>query len=381
MRVCGIDHMASEPHLFQKRRLGLVTTASAVDAKLRSSIDVLSSQYDLRALFAPEHGIFSDGEAGASIETCIDGNTNLPVYSLYQHEAQSLTPAMVEGLDALVFDIQDLGLRFYTYIATLKNLLLDASALGLPVIVLDRPNPLGGLVVEGNILREDSFSFVGPAALPIRYALSIGELALYLNTVEDIGCDLTVVSLQGWRRSMYFSDLCRPWVMTSPAIAHFSTALLYAGMCLFEGTNLSEGRGTSAPFSLIGSPFLEPFSLTRMANDLGLAGVGFTPAHFTPTSSKYAGVLCKGICAHVLDKHLFRPVGTALHLINLIAKLYPQEFSFLPAGKEGSMMSFERLAGKGCIPQVLHDLPHLLHTWEDESRHFAEQKQRFHLYQ
>ncbi|HKL57685.1 MAG TPA: DUF1343 domain-containing protein [Sphaerochaeta sp.] len=381
MRLCGLENIASQPHLFQKRRLGLVTTASAVDSSLYSSVEVLSSLYDLKALFAPEHGLFSDIADGEPVATCTDANSGLPVYSLYQHEGQSLSSDMVEGIDALVFDIQDLGLRFYTYIATLKNLLIDASSLGLPVIVLDRPNPLGGVVVEGNILGKDSFSFVGPASLPIRYALSIGELALYLNTVEEIGCDLSVVPLTGWRRSMYFSDLGLPWVMTSPAIAHFSTALLYAGMCLFEGTNLSEGRGTSAPFSLIGSPFLEPFSLSRMANGLGLAEVGFTPAHFTPTASKYAHESCKGLYVHVLDKHQFRPVKTALSLINLIAKQYPGEFSFLPAGKEGSMMSIERLAGRNTQAMLLQDLPHLLHAWEDESRLFTEQKQRFHLYQ
>ncbi|MBI9094332.1 MAG: DUF1343 domain-containing protein [Sphaerochaeta sp.] len=381
MVASGLDTIASWTHLFRNRRLGLVTTASAVDYSLHSSVEVLSSLYDVRALFAPEHGLYSDGAAGSSIETCIDDYTSLPVYSLYQQENQSLVPSMVDGLDALVFDIQDLGLRFYTYIATLKNLLIDASNLGLSVIVLDRPNPLGGLVVEGNILPEDSFSFVGPAALPIRYGLTIGELALYLNTVEHIQCDLTVIPLAGWKRSMYFTDLLRPWVMTSPAIAHFSSALLYAGMCLFEGTNLSEGRGTSAPFSLIGSPFLEPFSLTRLANDLDLPGVGFTPAHFTPTASKYAGKSCKGLQIHVLDKHQARPVTTALKLIHLIAKHYPEDFSFLPAGHEGSMMSFERLAGKNTIPLLLSDLPHLIHCWEEESAVFVKQKQRFHLYQ
>jgi len=180
---------------------------------------------------------------------------------------------------------------------------------------------------------------------------------------------------------MYFPDLGLPWVMTSPSIAHFSTALLYAGMCLFEGTNLSEGRGTSNPFSLIGSPYLEPFSLSRKAGELGLAGVGFTPAHFTPTASKYAHQRCKGLQLHVLDKHTFRPVATALSLINLIAKQYPSDFSFLPASKEGSMMSFERLAGKLTIPMLLDDLPHLIHAWEEESALFSEQKQIFHLYQ
>ena len=380
MLANGLENIDTYSHLWKGRRLGLVTTASAVDASLRSSVEALSSLYDVRALYAPEHGLYSDGGAGSSVETFIDGHTGLPVYSLYQHEGQHLTGSMVGDIDLLVFDIQDLGLRFYTYIATMKNLLSDTASLGLPFMILDRPNPLGGLVVEGNVLNEDSFSFVGPSALPIRYGLTIGELAIYLNTVECIGCDLTVIRLEGWKRFSYFDDLARPWVMTSPAIAHFQTALLYAGMCLFEGTNLSEGRGTSAPFSLIGSPFIEPFSLTAMARALDLPGVGFTPSHFTPSAAKYAHQPCKGLCLHVLDKHSFRPVKTALYLINLIAKHYPGEFSFLPASKEGSMMSFERLAGKTTIPMLLEDLPHLLHTWEDESATFAKQKQRFHLY-
>lgn len=381
MRANGLENIASYPHLFKKKRLGLVTTASAVDASLRSSVEVISSLYDLRVLFAPEHGLFSDGAAGSFVDSFIEPHTGLQVQSLYQQESQRLTPAMVEGLDALVFDIQDLGLRFYTYIATLKNLLVDTASLGIPLIVLDRPNPLGGLIVEGNILDKDSFSFVGPAALPIRYGLTIGELALYLNTVEDIGCELSVIRLDGWKRNSCFDDLPRPWVMTSPAITSFSTALLYAGICLFEGTNLSEGRGTGAPFSLIGSPFLEPFSLAKMANSLALPGVGFTPAHFTPTASKYAGESCKGLCIHLLDKRLARPVEIALSLINLIAKQYPGAFSFLPAEKDRSMMSFERLAGKETIDALIGDLAHLINSWREESALFAKQKERFHLYQ
>ena len=381
MRANGLENIASYPHLFKNKRLGLVTAASAVDSSLRSSIEVISSLYDLRALYAPEHGIFSDGGAGSSIETFIDSNTGLPVYSLYKSEGQSLKAEMVGEIDTLIFDIQDLGLRFYTYIATLKNLLVDAASLGIPLIVLDRPNPLGGLVVEGNVLHQDSFSFVGPAALPIRYGLTIGELARYLNTVEQIGCDLAVIRLDAWKRSSYFDELGRPWVMTSPAIPTVFTALLYSGMCLFEGTNISEGRGSSAPFSQIGSPFLEPFSLARLANSLQLPGVGFTPAHFTPSSSKYAGENCMGICAHVLDKRLVRPVETALSLINLIAKQYPDEFSFLPATRQDSTMSFERLAGKNTMAMVLEDLPHLLHSWRVESDRFSKEKERFHLYQ
>ncbi|MDY0288115.1 MAG: DUF1343 domain-containing protein [Sphaerochaeta sp.] len=381
MRANGLENIASYPHLFKGRRLGLVTTASAVDLSLLSSVELLCSLYDVRALFAPEHGLFSDGDAGSVVESCTDPFSGLPVYSLYQGGGQGLDKQMLDGLDALVFDIQDLGLRFYTYIATLKNLLIGCAASNLPLLVLDRPNPLGGLVVEGNILEEDSFSFVGPAALPIRYGLTIGELAIYLNTTESIGCDLSVIRLGGWRRSSYFDELSRPWVMTSPAIASFPTALLYAGMCLFEGTNLSEGRGTCCPFSLIGSPFLEPVSLARMANSLDLPGVGFTPAHFTPSASKYAGQRCRGIAIHILDKHLIRPVETALTLINHMAKEYPGEFSFLPGGEDGSMMSFERLAGKDTIPMLMDDLPHLIRRWHGQSALFAKQKERFHLYQ
>ncbi len=381
MQTNGLENIASYAHLFQNKRLALVTAASAVDSSLRSSIEVISSLYDLRALFAAEHGLFSDGKAGSSVDFFIDPYSGLPVYSLYRQGGQSIDATMVEGIDALVFDIQDLGLRFYTYIATLKGLLTDAASLDLPLIVLDRPNPLGGSVVEGGILDRESFSFVGPAALPIRYALTIGELALYLNTVEDIGCDLSVIKLGSWRRGSYFDDLGRPWVMTSPAITSFSTALLYAGTCLFEGTNISEGRGTAAPFTQIGSPYLEPFSLAKMANALDLPGVGFTPAHFKPSAGKYVGESCKGICIHLLDKHLARPVEISLTLINLIAKQYPGAFSFLPAEKDESLMSFERLAGKDTISLLVGDLAHLINSWREDSALFAKEKERFHLYQ
>ncbi|MDT4762141.1 DUF1343 domain-containing protein [Sphaerochaeta sp. PS] len=380
MITCGLDRISTYPHLFDNKRLGLVTTPSAVDAHLCSSIDLFASRYNLRSLFAPEHGLYSDQGAGSSVQSWFDKERSLEVHSLYTAESKGLQISMVEGLDALVFDIQDLGLRFYTYIATLKNLLKDCATFGLPLIVLDRPNPLGGEVVEGNLLGGDSFSFVGPAAIPIRYGLTIGELALYLNATEALGCDLTVVPLLSWKRTQYFDDIQRPWIMTSPAIGHFSTALLYAGMCLFEGTNLSEGRGTSAPFELIGSPFIDPFSLAREANALALDGVAFTPAHFTPSASKYANQMCKGLYLHLLDKNRFRPVETALRLISLIAEEYPTEFVFLPTHHERSLSGFERLAGKGSIPLLLNDVEKLVQRWRSQSEAFAKKKKPYHLY-
>ena len=369
---CGLDRLDEYQSLFKQKRLGLVTSPSAVDASLVSSLEILASHHQIVALYGAEHGLRGELESGQSLESTLDATTGLPVYSLYRKESQHLTYEMVQDIDALVFDIQDLGLRFYTFVATLKNLLEDCASFSKQLIVLDRPNPLGGSIVEGNLLKSDSFSFVGPASLPIRYGLTIGELALYFNEVEEIGCKLEVVPLFHWSRNAYFDQTKRAFLMTSPAIGHFSTVLAYAGMCLLEGTNISEGRGTSAPFELFGAPFFEYQTLCRQANALGLEGVAFTPTYFSPTVGKYANQVCSGLFLHVLDRERYRPVETALRLINLMAKTYPEQFAFLPF--------FDQLAGVGSKELLLEDVDQLVFSWKQESKTFTQETRRFHLY-
>lgn len=369
---CGLDRLKEYDALFRHKRLGLVTTPSSVDASLVSALEVLCSCYQVVSLFGAEHGVRGAHEAGHHMESTFDEATGLPVFSLYRKDSQHLTGEMVQDVDAMVFDIQDLGLRFYTYVATLKNLLEDCACFSKQLIVLDRPNPLGGNIVEGNLLKSDSFSFVGPSSLPIRYGLTIGELALYLNEVENIGCDLEVVPLSHWSRDAYFDQLGRPFLMTSPAIGHFSTVLAYAGMCLLEGTNISEGRGTSAPFELFGAPFIESQTLCRQANGLGLDGVAFTPTYFSPTTGKFANQMCSGLFLHILDRARYRPVECALRVINLMHRTYPEQFAFLPF--------FDHLAGVGTKDLLLGDIDQLVTSWNQESIKFATESRRFHLY-
>lgn len=380
MKACGIERIGQYPRLFAGKRLGLVTTSASVDRGFASSVEILSERCRLTALYSPEHGLRGEIDAGMSVDSYVDKPTGLRVHSLYRGDARHLGKEMIEGIDLMVFDIQDLGLRFYTYIATLKNLMEDCAGIGLPLVVLDRPNPLGGEAVEGNILGLDSLSFVGPHPLPIRYGLTIGELAGLFASQCGINCDLSVVPMSGWRRRNLFDELGRNWMMTSPALGHFSGALLYAGMCLFEGTNLSEGRGTSCPFELIGAPFIDAESLCREARGLGLPGIKFTPAYFTPAASKHAGKLCSGIYSHVTDKREFRPVETAVRLIALIQKLYPGDFRFLPPYEGALRPPFANLAGTGTAEALVSDAVGLLDRWKADSESFSREKKQYHLY-
>jgi uncharacterized protein YbbC (DUF1343 family) len=376
----GLDLIGDYSSLLGHKRLALVTNPSAVNASFVPSYEVIGAQYSLVALFGPEHGLFGEHSAGSCILSEVGQIGTLPVFSLYRKDGQHLTEKMVEGVDAILFDIQDLGLRFYTYIATLKNLIEDCARLHKELIVLDRPNPLGGHTVEGNLLDPEFYSFVGPFSLPIRYGLTIGELALLFNDRLQYGCELTVLPMNGWHRNDMFDALHRPWVMTSPAIGHFESALLYAGMCLFEGTDLSEGRGTSCPFELIGSPYIEAEALCRKANSLGLKGVVFTPVHFNPTEGKYQGKGCKGLYAHVLDTEAFRPVETAIRLISLIAQLYPKDFHFLPPQGNAVKSPLENLTGIAPSALLITDYERILAEWNSQSRSFRQENLMYHLY-
>jgi uncharacterized protein YbbC (DUF1343 family) len=376
----GLDRIGDYSSLLGNKRLALVTNNSAVNTLFVPSLDVIRTQYDLVALFGAEHGIHGESQAGACIDQSQDYLGKIPVYSLYRNDGQHLTEAMVANVDAIVYDIQDLGLRFYTYIATLKNLIEDCARFGKELIVLDRPNPLGGVLVEGNVLKEEFFSFVGPYHLPVRYGLTIGELALLFNDQLQYGCTLTIIAMTGWNRCDLFGSLGRPWVMTSPAIGHFESALLYAGMCFFEGTNLSEGRGTSCPFELVGAPFLNAESLCREANGLHLQGIVFTPAYFTPTTSKYQGELCSGLYAHVIDQKTFRPIESALRLLVLIQRLYPLDFRLLPPSGPHQRSPLENLMGCASLDMLSTNYEKMLGQWTTESSSFAKEKQIYHLY-
>lgn len=317
MVKCGIDRIGEFGALFRGKRLGMVTSVSGVTLDLRPGYVKFHEVYPLVCLFGPEHGMYGKDGAGEDVDDVArDSATGLPVYSLYGgEEGRHIAPERLETLDAVVYDIQDLGTRFYTFISTLLYVMEDCAAAGRELIVLDRPAPLDGVTVEGGLLEPEYRSFVGAYPLCIRYGLTAGELACMVNAEQKLGCRLTVVPCTGWERTRLFSETGNLWMMPSMGIPHFSTALVYPGTCLFEGTNVSEGRGTACPFEMIGAPFVDGAALAGAMNREGLPGVIFTAACFTPYASKHKGEPCEGVLLHVSDAHAFRPVRTGVTLL------------------------------------------------------------------
>lgn len=313
----GLERLLDEElHLVRGSRVGLVASASSIDANLTSSVERLygSDRFRLAALFGPEHGIRGDAQAGDHVATYTDKVTGLPVYSLYG-QTRKPTRDMLQNLDVMVFDLQDGGVRFYTYLSTLVYVLQAAAEAGLPAFVLDRPNPITGTILEGGKLDAAYSSFVGMYPIPIRHGMTAGEMARYLNDTFHIGCDLTVVQMEGWRRNMWFDETGLPFVPPSPNIPTVSTLTVYPGTCLAEGTNLSEGRGTTKPFEYIGAPFLDAETVAEAMNALEIPGVRFRPVYFTPTFSKYENQRCAGVHVYVIERNVFRPVEATLHLL------------------------------------------------------------------
>jgi len=315
--------------LLAGRRLGLIVNPTSVDRLFVHAADrLLAAGLDVRALFGPEHGVRGDVQYMAGVGDAVDRRTGLPVYSLYGDDEASLTPRpeMLAGLDALVFDIQDVGSRYYTYVWTLVLAMRAAARAGLEVIVLDRPNPLGGAAVEGAGIASGYQSFVGLHGVATRHGLTVGELAGLCNAEMGLGCQLSVLRMAGWRRAMYFDDTGLPWVIPSPNMPALTTAMVYPGMCLCEGTQLSEGRGTTLPFELFGAPWLAPDALADRLGELALPGVRFRACSFRPTWNKHSGVLCGGVQLHVHDRAAFQPVRAGMAVLWAARTLAPAEF-------------------------------------------------------
>lgn len=326
--VLGIDRIHDFDTLFDGNNVGLITNQSGVNSQGISSIDVMYNNTNLVALFAPEHGIEGLLDAGERYNSTIDPSTDLPVYSLY---GSNLKPSadMLKGMDVLTFDIQDVGSRFYTYIYTMTNAMEACAKQNVSFVVFDRPNPLGG-AIEGNLLEDDYTSFVGMYPIPIRHGLTVGELAMYINDVYNIGCDLTVIPMENWHRELYYDDTTLTFTAPSPNMKTATTALVYPGTCLIEGTNISEGRGTKYPFELIGAPFVNPYVLADELNSYHLPGVTFIPSAFMPESSKFEDELCYGVRLHVEDKTTFEPVSTGISLLYAFKVLYEKDFEVTP---------------------------------------------------
>lgn len=375
----GIDNIDQHTDKFRGKRIGLITSPTGLTAEMLSTIQIMHERFELVALFSPEHGVRGDLEAGVIVDSYVDSITGIPVHSLYRQDSKRLSDEMLNDVDMVVYDIQDVGVRYYTYIYTMLNTLEDCARAGKEVAVLDRINPLNGVTVEGNVLKPDYRSFIGNYPLCNRYGLTAGEVALMANEQMNWHAKLHVIRCGGWEREMMFSDTGRIWVMPSMGIPRFETALLYPGTCLFEGTNLSEGRGTTAPFELIGAPYIQAEKLANEMNRQQLPGVRFRPAYFKPTFSKHEGVLCHGVQLHVTDVHKLQPLATGITLLHMIQHNY-EEFAYLPPLREGSRPFIDLLCGDKLLHAGEWDIQSLLASFEEESRRFSVMKKGYHLY-
>lgn len=377
----GIDNILKYSDLFAGKRIGLITSISGVDNQLNSSIEIIDKHFNLRALFAPEHGVRGDRDAGQMVEDYVDELTGVTVYSLYRKDSKRLTKDMLDMIDIVVYDIQDIGVRYYTFISTLIFALEDCAKEGKQLIVLDRPNPLGGTSVEGNVLDPTYKSFVGAYPIATRYGLTVGELANMVNEEENIGCNLVVIPCTGWKRDDMFPDTGQIFIMPSLGIPRFDTALLYTGTCLVEGTNISEGRGTSCPFELIGAPFIKAHVLVDRLKSKKLKGVNFTPGYFTPTSSKYQGDFCNGVHIHITDYESYESYKTGLTVIEVIRELYPNEFHFLEPINKNSRPFINLLSGNNFLYDMDWTCEEILEKNQKELEEFKQKKVKYHIYE
>jgi uncharacterized protein YbbC (DUF1343 family) len=326
--VSGLERLIREGPsscgLARGARVGLLGHPASIDANARHAAEWLrhSPDYELTSLFAPEHGLWGCEQDMEPVRDAVDPRTGLRVTSLYGTDRDSLRPDpdSLDGLDAIFVDLQDVGSRYYTFIYTMGFVMETAGRTGISVIVLDRPNPIGGETVEGPVLQDSLRSFVGEHPLPVRHGMTIAELASLFRGRFGLDCDLRVVTMEGWKRAMHFSRTGLPWVPPSPNMPTPRTATVYPGGCLVEGTNLSEGRGTTTPFELVGAPWLDPFSLAERMGSAGLTGVLFRPATFRPMFQKHAGVACHGVQVMVSEVESFRPFRTYLALLREILR-------------------------------------------------------------
>jgi uncharacterized protein YbbC (DUF1343 family) len=351
--------------LIRGKRIGLITNHTAILPDGRHILDVLRSTpgVSITALFSPEHGLAGTEPDGTKVGHDQGAPSGLRVFSLFG-ETTKPTPEMLEGIDVLVFDIQDIGVRYYTYTSTLFLSLEAAAENGIPYLVLDRPNPIGGLRVEGPILESAQKSFVGLLPLPIIHGMTVGELARLANgegwLKDGVKADLRVIPAEGWTRDLWFDQTGLPWIKPSPSMMTIRTAAVYPATCFLEGTNVSEGRGTKIPFESIGAPFIDGAKLAADMNGAGLPGVVFRPAKFTPediamvtSDPKYEGIACEGVFLDVTDRKAFKPVETGVHLLAALKRLYPKEFRWRSPSRSTGAYYLDLLAGTPRIREGL----------------------------
>jgi uncharacterized protein YbbC (DUF1343 family) len=387
MRVRLGSEELLESGALKGKRVGIVSNPASIDAEYRHMVTLLAGHKEicLAAIFGPQHGFRADVQDNM-IETphTRDSARSVPVYSLYS-ETREPTAEMLKDVDVLVVDLQDVGSRIYTFIYTMANCLRAGKKHGVPVIVCDRPNPIGGTKIGGPMLRKGYESFVGQFPIPLRHGMTIGELAKFFNQQGDIGADLTVVPMKHWERSMHFDETGLPWVMPSPNMPTLDTAVVYPGTVLFEGTNVSEGRGTTRPFELIGAPWIDPEALAAKLALHRMPGVHFRATVFEPTFQKHAKQPCGGVQIHVLDRDAFLAVQSAVAVLIEIRAQNPSHFEWRqpPYEYEKEKLPFDILAGSSELRlQIEAGIPArtIYFSWQDDHDAFAKERRPFLLY-
>lgn len=375
----GLDRLlAAPPAALQHARIGLLTNPSGIAADFRPAVDLIhqSGAMKLAAVFGPEHGVRGDAQAGEHIGSTIDARTGLPMHSLY---GATMTPdaAMLAGLDALLIDLQDIGVRYATYATSLARAIDGCAAHGVPVVILDRPNPLNGETVQGNLLDPAFISTVGFHEVCIRHGLTLAELGRLYACHRQLP-EPEIVAMQGWRRRDWYDETGLPWVLPSPNLPTLEAVALYPGTCLVEGTNCSEGRGTTKPFELIGAPWIDPDRVAARLQQGNLAGVAFRSAFFTPTFSKHAGQHCGGVQIHITDRQRLDAVALGVHLLAALMAEHPEDFAWLPPNHEDRPYFIDLLAGGDTLRTTLTDggsVADLLASWREEAQAFAHQRE------
>jgi len=383
----GCEILAQEKCLrLRGRRTGLLTNPASVTSGLAHITDILiSNNIELKAIFGPQHGYTGETQANMiEWESYTLPGSGIPIYSLYG-KTRTPTDDMLNGLDCIVIDLTDIGTRCYTYLWTAALMLKACAKADIEVIVADRPNPIGGKSIEGPVIKKGFESFVGLFPLTIRHGLTIAEALIMINENEDEKCVLNIINMTGWKRSMYYQDTSLRWVMPSPNIPHTETALLYPGMVLLEGTNISEGRGTTRPFEIIGAPWINPDKLADELSKHGMPGAAFRPLLFKPTWDKFGGDICGGVQIHVTDKEIFKPARTGATVIRTIAHLYPKDFRWAepPYEYERKKMPIDIITGSRDFRNTINKrsgLDKLLESWQEEELAFKKERKTFLLY-
>lgn len=378
--ILGIERVDEFKEIFSGKKVGLITNPTGIDANFKSSIDILREKTNLVGLFSPEHGVRASIQAGVQLDTYIDEDTGITVYSLYG-KSKKPSKELMDKLDIMCIDIQDCGSRYYTFIYTMAYCMMACAEFDKEFVVFDRPNPINCEKVEGNILDIENYrSFVGYYPIPQRHGMTMGELAKLFNEEYQIGCKLTVIPMKNYQRWMDFEDTLLPWVIPTPNLPTIATAYAYNATCIFEGTNVSEGRGTTTPFELIGAPWIKSERLAEELNSYGLEGVHFRPQWFTPTFSKYANQLCGGVYVHITNRKTFEAVKTSWTMLYHIRTKYPEHFMINKPYVEGKPGLFQYEAGEDSVINNSVSLEKQLETLKKDTLEFKEISKKYYIY-